>query len=374
MRVLQVMASGERGGGADHLFGIVPALVEHGIFSDVAVGLNGPTLKTLHSMDITAIPIDMMSSRLNVGAILRLADLLKRNRPDIVHYHGTRAALFGALCPSSVPSVYTAHGLSYRKEASLSVRVPFLAAEGVICRRMSAVVSVSQRDIEDLQRRGLLRGAGVHLPNAVDSQRFRPAKNFASAREHLAKICNTDFQGKMVVGTASRLVPQKSVVDMVEAAAKADVHLVVIGDGPLRDEVEQAITRSGASVTLLGSRQDVPELLPGLDVFCLSSRWEGEPIALLEALACGLPCVATRTDGAREILEDVDAGRLVGIGAVDEIAAAFSEMQSTPLRKRLGKAGRAAMLERTYQRSAEKLARVYRRLVAQHSPVLGHPK
>lgn len=362
MRVLQVMASGERGGGADHLFGLTDALGALGVECAVAVGDNGPTLKTFAERGVRTFSLHLMDSRLSVRGLLGLARVVRSWPCDLIHFHGTRAAFYGAFLSLKMPAVYTAHGLSFRQEGRPWAHGVFRMAEALICKRMQAIVSVSKTDLVALRDHAFWRGEGLHLPNAVDTERFRPD---AMARQGLQVACGTDFGDRLVVGTVSRLVAQKSVADLIEACAGLEeVHLVIIGDGPQRQMLETKA--KGRAVTFLGDRGDVPRLLPGLDVFALSSRWEGEPIALLEALACALPVVATATEGAQEILGELDAGILVPIGAPQAMADALASLSQAKTRRAMGVKGRQAMQERTYERSAKGLLTLYKSLVVGH--------
>src|SRR5262249_33727424 len=156
----------------------------------------------------------------------------------------------------------------------------------------------SRADLEDLQARGFVEeGRAVHLPNAVDLERFRPGDP-AAARARLGLA-----GGGPWVGTVARLVRQKGVADLVRAMAGCPGGgRVVAGGGPLAGELKSLAGGLGVEARFLGPRDDVPAVLQALDLFVLPSLWEGEPIALLEAMAAGLPSVATRTSGAGEVL------------------------------------------------------------------------
>ena len=105
----------------------------------------------------------------------------------------------------------------------------------------------------------------------------------------------------------------------------------------------------------------LPEILRALDVFVLSSRWEGEPIALLEAMATGLPCIATATLGSREVLEPLRAGVIVPIGSPLSLAAALQEVEMAPFhRGEWGRVARTAMLHRSWPEGAARTLAVYR--------------
>ena len=228
-----------------------------------------------------------------------------------------------------------------------------LVAERVACRAAQAVISVSRTDLADLEHRRFVRaGRGFHIANAVRT----PAANGAartSARRRLGLPIEA-----VVVGTVSRLVPQKAVGDLIEAVARiapgfghssAAPVLVIVGDGPLRADLERRVQAgaNGARVLLLGERGDVPQILPAFDpLFALSSHWEGEPIALLEAMAAGLPCVATATEGSQEVLDDASSGRLVPVGDVAKLGDALASLlRDASAREALGASARARVSE-----------------------------
>jgi glycosyltransferase involved in cell wall biosynthesis len=377
MKVLEVMASGERGGGADHLLTLLPALRTLGVECEAGVSENGPLAERLELRGFRVHRLSLMGSRVDPRIPYQLARLVREVGSDLVHWHGTRAAFFGALAlrlargrargEGVPPAVYTVHGVSYRQGHSVAGtslgRALFRRAERIACAGARRVISVSATDLTDLERRRFVApGQGRHLPNAVDLTRFTSGDRRA-ARARIG-IPEEAF----VVGTVSRLVPQKTVGDLVEAVARVpQVTLAVAGDGPDRATVERRIRALGVGdrVRLLGARDDVPELLPAFDLFALSSRWEGEPIALLEAMAAGLPCVATAAGGVREVLAGGEVGVLVPVGDPAAMASAIESLRTDPERRaRLALAGRARVAGRTPERLAEDVLEVYREVAS----------
>ena len=388
MRVLHVMASAARGGGAAHLVGLLPALRRAGWHCEAAVGRDGPLGADLAALDIPVRYVDLMERRLAPLRALRLARLTAGIGPDVVHLHGTRTAFFHAVGAAMrrvterrrgrggpPPVVYTAHGLAYRKDAGRMERQVSLWAERVACRGADAVTSVSRADLADLEGRGFLGGRpGFHVANAVRVP-AADAGDRSAARRRLGLP-----EDGLVVGTVSRLVPQKAVGDLIDAltriapgfrGASGPPTLVVAGDGPLRTSLDRRVEAgtNGARVMLLGARGDVPRLLPAFDVFALSSHWEGEPIALLEAMSAGLACVATATEGAREILgDDASVGRLVPVGDAARLGDAVAHLlRDAPARAAMGAAARARVRSRTPDAQASRMVDVYRRLLAARS-------
>ena len=122
----------------------------------------------------------------------------------------------------------------------------------------------------------------------------------------------------------------------------APFRALVVGDGPDRERIAAAARPLGPAVQLLGERGDVRELLADADVFVLSSRSEGLPISILEAMAAGLPVVASCVGGVGEIVVDAETGFLVPVGNEGALAAAIERLLAdSSLRRRLGAAGRA---------------------------------
>ncbi len=201
-------------------------------------------------------------------------------------------------------------------------------AEVLACRRASRVITVARADLDDLVRRHFVTRSNItHVPNAMDLERFVPGDR-AEARRRMG-VSSDSF----VIATVARLVPQKAVADAIEAVSRIrDITFVIIGDGPERAELRTRATGRGVAAHFVGARDDVPYLLDGADAFVLSSKWEGEPIALLEALAMGLPCVATATDGARNSADFGGQHRgLSAIGVPDQaIACCATEPRYRP--------------------------------------------
>ncbi len=359
MRVLQVMASGAVGGGLDHLLGLVSELVAAGHDCHVALGADGPGPSRARELGVPVTVVDLMGHRLDPRAVWQLRQLHKAVCPDLIHYHGTRAGFFGAgaaLPFGTGPAVYTAHGLAYRQERGVASGAVGVVAEAIACRGVREVITVAAADRRDLIRRGLVRRSRCHhLPNAVDTERFSPGDR-AAARERTGLPAEA-----FIVGTVARLVPQKAVGDLIRAVARCPgVQLVIAGEGPERAALgEQASRDCDGRVHFLGTRDDVPDLLRAFDLFALSSRWEGEPVALIEAMASGVACVATATDGSRELLGE-GKGLLVEVGQPDGLASAITDLSRDPgCRARLGAEARRAVRARSYATHAARVIEVY---------------
>jgi glycosyltransferase involved in cell wall biosynthesis len=177
--------------------------------------------------------------------------------------------------------------------------------------------------------------------------------------------------GRVVV-TVARLDAQKGLVDLVEAASLLagsipDLHFLIVGEGAQRSELETLIAHCGLSgrVHLAGHRSDIPQILRAAFAFVLPSRWEGMPNAVLEAMATGLPVIATHVEGTDELVQPGITGLLVSPQSPPQIASALAELTAEPDRAAtMGRAGRErAQSEFLWESVVENYERLYRSLL-----------
>jgi glycosyltransferase involved in cell wall biosynthesis len=259
-----------------------------------------------------------------------LVRLARQHRSDaiVAHLYGSSvyASMAGALL--SIPVVSVLHGHSDVPDVER-----FSSVKAAILRKGSRkVVFVSERLQEHLRPRfGLTATQCAVIPNGVDTQLFRPARD-RSLRAELRLPDETPLIG--AIGNIRR----PKAYDVLLRAARAlldrsrPFHLVIAGDcaNALGGELEQLRRDLGIErhVTFLGLRSDVPRILNNLDAFALSSHTEGFSIACVEAMACGVPVVATRSGGPEQILEG-EAGLLVPTGEPESLALAIERVISS---------------------------------------------
>jgi glycosyltransferase involved in cell wall biosynthesis len=215
----------------------------------------------------------------------------------------------------------------------------------------------------------------VHIPGSVDTERFQPAPERrpdpARPQRDIICVARMDYaKGVDVLLHAwGRMLSEPS-----EWRAYLKPRLRLIGEGVCRVQMERIVAGLGIqdSVEFLGLRTDVVDLLQQCWGFVMPSRWEGMPNALLEAMACGLPCVATRVSGSEDIIADGVNGLLIEPEQPAEMAQALHHIvEDTELAQRLGREGRATV-ERDYQLTTvvEQYLELYRRLLAGEKNVL----
>ena len=178
---------------------------------------------------------------------------------------------------------------------------------------VSRLIAVSRGVQADLERSGVAANRIVVIPNTFDRTRVADPATRTAIRASWGAA-----DSDVIVGTVALMKPQKGIRTLVEAARLAleqepRLRFVHMGDGPLEGAARRWVDEAGLASRfhLLGRIADPMTLLPGLDVFALPSEWEGLPIALLEAMAAGLPAVGTRVSGIEDVIEDGVTGRLV---------------------------------------------------------------
>ncbi|HXG03929.1 MAG TPA: glycosyltransferase, partial [Candidatus Binatia bacterium] len=331
MHVVHVLHTLAVGGTENGVVNLVNALARDARHTVIAVTTSGPLAARLPA----GVEVHALDKRpgTDPAALVRLTRLLRRLRPDIVHSRNWGA--FDAVAAARLAGVpVVIHGEHGREAADPEGRD---RRRNRLRRLLSPMVARWVTVSHDL-RRWLVGRVGIRadrvetIHNGVDTARFGEGDREA-AREALGLE-----PGRPVVGTVGRLDPVKDHVRLVTAfrsvvARRPDALLVICGDGPLRDELRRAVETAGleASVRLLGERDDVPRVLAALDVFTLPSIAEGISNTILEAMATGLPVVATRVGGNPELVEDGVTGRLVEPRRPEALAQALLDYLNDPV-------------------------------------------
>ncbi len=300
-------------------------------------------------------------------ALRRLLALQRREHFDILQADlpvaGILARVAGRV--SSVPVVYTEHNLLERYH---SVTQWANAATYAWNRR---VLAVSEEVGESIGRRGLLeRTRVVTLLNGVPVERVRAE----AAHGHDVRRELHIPDDHLVVGTVAVLRSQKRLIDWLQVAARVAaerprVTFLLVGGGPLEAEIRSRVESLGLShrVRMPGFRADGRRLMSAMDVFLMTSEFEGLPIALLEAMTLGKPVVSTRVGGIPEVVATEVTGLLAAVGAIDELTSCVMRLlDDGSLRTRLGAAG-AAKVESDFhvQRRVRAIESLYHEVLAE---------
>ena len=326
-RVLQVLGR-SAGGIARHVAQLTAALDgKDGLEIDIAGPVGLPI-----SMPKPLIPVDIPDGPIkgHAGAIRKLAGTLATY--DVIHAHGLRAGIDSGIAARRVKkrSLLTVHNL---------VRAEIAGPRSVLYRRAEAA-AVWATDHTFAVSQDIARHLRATVPRSADKIEvlylgIGDAPPVTRSREEVRESLGVSGSTHLVVSVA-RLAPQKSLEVLFDAlrVVRSDVRLAVIGEGPLRDELERYVRTAGLSekVIMLGFRDDVADHLAAADVFCLSSIWEGVPLAAQEAILLGTPVVGTDVGGMRELISNKVSGRLVPSRDHDALAAAIDEILGDPAR------------------------------------------
>jgi glycosyltransferase involved in cell wall biosynthesis len=315
------------GGGVTHVLELARHAAGRG--TRVTIAVPGPALDaevpSLETIRIEPLPLRMPA---RTAEIVRLGV-----RADLVHAHGTHAATWALPALWARPSVVTFHGLHpLRREAGTAYRIAARGLVRAIAGAADSCICVSESERDDALRAGVPATALTVVRNGVAAQALVGEDERANARAALAL---TDRYAVLFLG---RLHDQKDPLTAVRVAtgmADEGVVLLIAGDGELGGAVAAAAT---PNVEVLGHRADVRRLLAGCDVVLNTSRWEGLPLALLEAMWAGRPVVASDAPGNREVLGD--AGILVPPGDVEAFQSALRRLRAPERRARLAAHGR----------------------------------
>ena len=265
-----------------------------------------------------------------------------------------------------IATIHNNREFSYGSDKSMRGSLRHVVYRQVV-RRCDAVVAVSEQVRQSfLKELGLTAEQAPRLVAVANGVPIPPPPS--PAERQAVRARQGVGEGEALLLGVGRLCEQKNFGDLVAAAAhlrEAGVpfRAVVAGDGPLRGDLEADIAQGGLqdTVTLLGAVDDVTPLLQAADMLVMPSLWEGLPLALLEAMACGLPVVGYAIDGLSDVVEDGRHGLLVPKGDTAALAAACRRLVEDPeLRERLGRSGRELVEQRFgFDRTIEQLLELY---------------
>lgn len=355
MKVMMVIAEMGTGGAEAIAEALTRRLVADGD-QVVVASAGGRRLDDLAGLGVHTLTVPMRS-RTTARTLLAARGLLpaRRSAPDVIHAHNVRASVaahLGVRWPRRTPPlVTTVHGL---------LPQDYPAAAKLLARTSDLVVAVSDAVAQQLRDAGY-DGRVEVVENAAHAVSPGPRDDVR------AELGVPD--GARVVLCAARLAPPKRLDLLVDAwpSLPPDAVLVVAGDGPLLEPLRARVSALGLDdrVRLLGERTDVGRLLGGADVFCLPSDSEGMPVSVLEAMAAGVPVVASAVGGIE--VGTAGAARLVLPGSAGALAGELTALLEDPAaRAALAERGRAVVAARY---SPDAMYSRYRALYASLSTV-----
>jgi glycosyltransferase involved in cell wall biosynthesis len=312
----------------------------------IGMSAPGPHVAELESRGIAHVAVPAFTRATNPAldarALLQLVGVLRRLRPDILHTHNPKPGILGRIAgrAARVPLVVnTQHGLYAQPDDRLTRRLAVYSAERVAAAFGDVELVQNEEDVRTLTELLHVPRRKVRLlGNGVDLRRFDPASVPAGSRRRLRAEWGVDDR-QVVVGVVGRLVAEKGIAELLEAAHAlhrdgVGVRLVVVGpsDPSKADAVPRSLLdRARADgVVLAGRRTDMPECYDAFDLFATASWREGFPRSVMEAAAMGLATVATDVRGNRQAVHDGVTGVLVPVRDPEALAAAVRRLAAAP--------------------------------------------
>jgi glycosyltransferase involved in cell wall biosynthesis len=350
-----------------HVFHLITRLLKGGaerLVTDAVVGLNNydftvgygafydqeqVDLLNQHNIETKQFPLIRHYNPVTaLPAIASVANYSRRNDFDIVHTHSTEAGIIGrfAAAVAGIPHiVHTVHGIPFTGDRNAVLNRFILACERAAAKYTDRIAVNADIIADDYLARGI--GSPEQYTTiyiGIKRKKFRnvkPASDLPGNRPRIVMI------GRLAEGKGFNVM-----LDAVESICDGNFSVCLVGDGPLYESLESEIDNRelSDSVFLTGFRDDIPRVLAASDIFALPSFREGTPRVILEAMASGLPVVATDIAGIPEQVEDGESGYLIPTGTPSTLADRLDELLSnSDLRKLMGEKGH----ERTERFSVE---------------------
>jgi len=298
---------------------------EPGLLDDEARKLEGVEFYQVPSL------VRLIRPWRDLRAFVELTRLLKSLKPAIVHTHSSKAGILGrwAAWLAGVPIIiHTIHGYGITPAQPRWLQFLLIGLERLTGLITTRWILVSEADaVKGLRWKLFRQGAFMVIRPGADTRVFQGSRLPISDTGEFRAECGVGSE-HLLVGTVAPLKPQKAPQDFVAVAARVCARVpaarfVWVGDGELRPGVEAAIRRAGLEgrIRLAGWRRDIPDVMRAMDVFLLTSHWEGLPQVLLQARANCVPIVATRAGGSAEAFVEGKHGWLCDPGDIEALAA-----------------------------------------------------
>src|SRR5438105_9886641 len=385
VKVLRVIARLNVGGPALHVAYLTAGLAERGYDTTLVAGTIARGEESMafvadahnvHVETLSELHREISPIR-DLRAILRLARLIRRERPTILHTHTAKAGAVGRIAallagrarPPIV--VHTFHGHVLRGYFGRTMTFGFRTLERWLARATTSLVAVSPEVRDDLVALRVAPASKFTVVRLGIDLAHRIASDDDQRRETRRQMGLRDDE--FVVGWVGRMTAVKNTDRVVRALQTlvdlgVDARLLLVGDGPDRDHLERYAHELGMMrrCLFLGYQEDVARFYDAIDALVLPSVNEGTPVSVIEALAAERPAVATRVGGTPDVIRDGIDGFLVDPADNGELAARLAELaHDAPPRAAMGAAGRARVLERyAVGRLIDDIDRLYRELLA----------
>ncbi|MEK7189428.1 MAG: glycosyltransferase family 4 protein [Patescibacteria group bacterium] len=374
-KILYIVTQAELGGAQKYVFDLATHLADEFEIT-VAAGADGSSRELLDKLadaGIKNLTFKHLKRNINLWndilAVFEIAKFLRQNNFDIIHLNSTKAGVIGALATelerffaplrmTKTKIIYTAHGWVYLEPLTFYQHWLYLIMEKIAARLRDHTIVLSEKEKQIALQYGTAKPNAVSvIPNGIDLNNLQ----FLSKNEARQKLnLSSD---KFIIGTIANLYKTKGLEYLIEAVKTlTDVQTVIIGEGSERKNIEEKIKQNKLEkqVTLCGSIAQAYQYLPAFDIFVLPSIKEGFPNTLLEAMAAGLPIIATDVGAIPEILENDKDGLIVASADSLVLKQAIAQLINNPeYARRLGIDAKEKIKQFDLHAMIEKTKRIY---------------
>lgn len=367
MKILYIITSADGGGAQKYVLDLARKFN-----GSIAAGAQGVELfENAKKFGIRANSLKHLKRNINpwhdVLAIWEIYSLIRKEKPEMIHLNSSKAGFLGSIAGklAGVKVVFTAHGFFYFERSSWLTKIAYTFLERLASLCRNFIITVSEEDRKQALDHHLIKRTKIQtIYNGI------PETKFLSKTE-ARKILGISDQ-VLLLGNIAQLYDRKDIgtlikaVDLFPTNLKEKTNTVVIGEGPDRQQFEQLINEKGLGhiFSLPGYKPDASNLLKALDIFVLSSKREGFPYVILEALQAGLPIIATDVGGVKEALGD--AGILVPPEDPAKLAEAIINLANNPdLRETLSAKALSRSQNFTQEKMLAETKKIYQKLLSQ---------
>lgn len=382
-KILYVITQGDQGGAQKYLFDLATGQPAKNWQVEAAIGPDGghDLNDKLTTAGIKIWPLQRLRRNISplndLLAVAELAKVYRSARPDVIHLNSSKAGVVGSLASWLVRRrlkhrlFYTAHGWVFNEALNPLKKQLYLWLEKITAAAKDAIICVSDFDRQTaLNNKVTDEKKIITIYNGLDAAKL----NLVDKNEARKKIINhqewTLTARDFIVGTIANFYANKGLADLIEAAnllinENLPLKFIIIGDGELRPQLENLIAshQLADKIFLAGKISQASQLLQAFDLYVCSSLKEGLPYSILEAMAAGLPIVATKVGGIPEIIQDGVNGLLTAPAQPEQLAEKIKTLFYDPaLSQRLVLTARQTLKETFSQRlMLEKTFQLYQK-------------
>ncbi len=299
----------------------------------------------------------------NIQCYKKLKTIIDEGDFSIIHCHTPVGGVLGRLAARKARKngariMYTAHGFHFYKGASIKYWLLFYPIEKLCSRLTDVLITINNEDYALAQKKMKAKCVKYVPGVGVDIEKFGKSTIDKAAKRRELGI----QEDSIVVLSVGELIARKNHETSIQAVADMDVHYLIAGEGELRQHLQSSIDRlaSNDKIKLLGYRNDVADLYKVADIFVFPSYQEGLPVAVMEAMASGLPCVASKIRGNTDLLENTEGGFLCDPQDVSEFAEKLNILVSdTELREKMGRNNLTAIQKFSIEKVIYEMRKIY---------------